>query len=250
MAGGGEAIGPVGVGGDDAGRARRLGGGLWPDAGLPFEHWPGGRAERSARGARCPWRSLSAQRWMTRRAGSVRSSRVCSARDRLAHAPAGHGRRGRGSVPGGAQLLAEAGVSELTVDEAGTLRWLCGWEMATLARFVWMVQRAHEAGGGRWRRERDRVPPDPVGGCRRGDVYANHGTVTSVVHGPGTAAVPGPWLRPGRGETVIQVGPGLSLKTKSKRLVVIGRRMGGRLVNGPASRSTRERWTTRQGDRR
>lgn len=57
-----------------------------------------------------------------------------------------------------------------------------------------------------------------------GDVYANHGTVTSVVHGPRTAAqCPDPWLRPGRGETVIQVGPGLSLKTKSKRLVVIGR---------------------------
>jgi len=45
------------------------------------------------------------------------------------------------------ELVAEAGLSDLTHEESCAWRWLCGREEpATLARFVSMVQRAHDAG--------------------------------------------------------------------------------------------------------
>ncbi len=82
---------------------------------------------------------------LTRRFLAIQS-RVLDARPTGTGAPRVTGDVAEALFPVVLDLLAEAGVSELTADEAGTLRWLCGWEMATLARFVWMVRRAHEAG--------------------------------------------------------------------------------------------------------
>ena len=82
---------------------------------------------------------------MTRRFVAIQS-RVLDARPTGPRAPRVTGDVVEALFPVVLDLLAEAGVSDLTADEAGTLRWLCGWEPATLARFVWMVQRAHEAG--------------------------------------------------------------------------------------------------------
>ena len=82
---------------------------------------------------------------LTRRFCAIQS-RVLDARPSGPRAPRVTGDVTEALFPVVLELLAGAGVSELTADEAGTLRWLCGWEMATLARFVWMIQRAHEAG--------------------------------------------------------------------------------------------------------